>query len=160
MLASLFLAACAGTGTHSRYPEKNRRLPTLSTETAITLQEIAIHAMALVGTPYRYGGNTPDGGFDCSGLVNYVVNQAMRVQLPRSTMEMSAVGSELERAQLTAGDLVFFNTTGQPFSHVGIYVGDNQFVHAPSSGGTVRLDDMSKAYWTKRYAGARRLVSS
>ncbi|WP_273840063.1 C40 family peptidase, partial [Serratia marcescens] len=80
-------------------------------------------AMALVGTPYRYGGNTPDSGFDCSGLVRYVVQRAAAVNLPRTAAEMGRRGTALDRRDVASGDLVFFNTTGQPNSHVGIYVG-------------------------------------
>jgi len=123
------------------------------------LEEISIEAMALVGTPYRYGGNTPDSGFDCSGLVRYVVQRAASVNLPRTAAEMGRRGTSLERRDVASGDLVFFNTTGQPNSHVGIYVGQNRFVHAPATGGTVRLEDMTKSYWSSRYMGARRVVA-
>ncbi|NYS08469.1 C40 family peptidase [Ralstonia pickettii] len=123
------------------------------------LEEISIEAMALVGTPYRYGGNTPDSGFDCSGLVRYVVQRAAAVNLPRTAAEMGRRGTSLDRRDVASGDLVFFNTTGQPNSHVGIYVGQNRFVHAPATGGTVRLEDMTKSYWASRYVGARRVVA-
>lgn len=123
------------------------------------LEEISLQAMSLVGTPYRYGGNTPDAGFDCSGLVRYVVGRAASVSLPRTTEAMSGRGVALDRSQVASGDLVFFNTTGRPYSHVGIYVGQNRFVHAPASGGTVRLEDMGKSYWASRYDGARRIAN-
>ncbi len=123
------------------------------------LEEISIQAMSLVGTPYRYGGNTPDAGFDCSGLVRYVVSRAANVNLPRTTEAMGTRGTMLDRSEVASGDLVFFNTTGRANSHVGIYVGQNRFVHAPSSGGTVRLEDMGKPYWASRYNGARRVVA-
>lgn len=119
-----------------------------------------MQAMALVGTPYRYGGNTPDAGFDCSGLVRYVVARAANVTLPRTTAAMGARGTSLERRDVASGDLVFFNTTGRANSHVGIYVGQNRFVHAPATGGTVRLEDMTKSYWASRYNGARRVVAA
>lgn len=128
------------------------------TDPSAGLEEISIQAMSLVGTPYRYGGNTPDAGFDCSGLVRYVVARAANVNLPRTTEAMGTRGSSLSRSEVASGDLVFFNTTGRANSHVGIYVGQNRFVHAPSSGGTVRLEDMSKPYWASRYNGARRVV--
>lgn len=123
------------------------------------LEEVSIQAMSLVGTPYRYGGNTPDSGFDCSGLVRYVVLRAANVNLPRTTEAMGERGVSLERSQVASGDLVFFNTTGRANSHVGIYVGQNRFVHAPSTGGTVRLEDMTKSYWASRYNGARRVAA-
>lgn len=124
------------------------------------LEEISIQAMSLVGTPYRYGGNTPDSGFDCSGLVRYVVSRAANVNLPRTTEQMGQRGTSLDRSQVASGDLVFFNTTGRTNSHVGIYVGQNRFVHAPATGGTVRLEDMGKSYWASRYSGARRVVAA
>lgn len=114
-------------------------------------------AMLLVNTPYRYGGNTPEGGFDCSGLVHYVYRQvaAGAARLPRSTAQWAAATVPVDEAALQRGDLVFFNTTGRPFSHMGIYVGNGQFVHAPSSGGTVRRDALDSRYFGPRYLGAR-----
>jgi hypothetical protein len=121
-------------------------------------EEISIQAMSLVGVPYRWGGNTPDAGFDCSGLVHYVVQRAASVNLPRTTADMSARGTSIEPDDIAAGDLVFFNTTGRPHSHVGIYVGKLRFVNAPSTGGTVRLDYLTNPYWAKRFDGIRRVA--
>lgn len=121
-------------------------------------------AMLLVNTPYRYGGNTPEGGFDCSGLVHYVFGQLAQGtpaarRLPRSTAQWAAATVPVEEGRLQRGDLVFFNTTGRPFSHMGIYVGAGQFVHAPSSGGTVRKDSVDSRYFGPRYQGARRVFA-
>ncbi|MDO5290646.1 MAG: C40 family peptidase [Pseudomonadota bacterium] len=121
-------------------------------------------AMLLVNTPYRYGGNTPEGGFDCSGLVHYVFGQLAQgtpaaSRLPRSTAQWAAVTVPVDEGRLQRGDLVFFNTTGRPFSHMGIYVGAGQFVHAPSSGGTVRKDSVDSRYFGPRYQGARRVFA-
>ncbi|WP_454742036.1 C40 family peptidase [Cupriavidus necator] len=155
---ALLLAACA-----SSPPSRHSGLPRTPGKPMVDpsagLEEISIQAMSLVGTPYRYGGNTPDAGFDCSGLVRYVVSRAANVNLPRTTEAMGTRGSALDRSEVASGDLVFFNTTGRANSHVGIYVGQNRFVHAPSSGGTVRLEDMGKPYWASRYNGARRVVA-
>jgi NlpC/P60 family len=123
-------------------------------------EEVSIQAMSLVGVPYRWGGNTPDAGFDCSGLVRYVVARAARVDLPRTTSEMSLVGNSIEPDEVAPGDLIFFNTTGRPHSHVGIYVGGYRFVNAPSTGGTVRIDYISNPYWAKRFDGIRRVAST
>jgi hypothetical protein len=123
-------------------------------------EEVSIQAMSLVGVPYRWGGNTPDAGFDCSGLVRYVVARAARVELPRTTGEMSLVGNSIEPGEVAPGDLIFFNTTGRPHSHVGIYVGGYRFVNAPSTGGTVRIDYISNPYWAKRFDGIRRVAST
>ncbi|QTD44791.1 C40 family peptidase [Ottowia testudinis] len=119
-------------------------------------------AMLLVNTPYRYGGNTPEGGFDCSGLVHYVFGQvaAGGARLPRSTAQWAAVTVPVDEAALQRGDLVFFNTSGAAFSHMGIYVGGGQFVHAPSTGGTVRKDSVASRYFGPRYLGGRRVFAA
>ncbi|KFG92286.1 hydrolase Nlp/P60 [Burkholderia paludis] len=121
-------------------------------------EEISIQAMSLVGVPYRWGGNTPASGFDCSGLVRYVIGRAADVNLPRTTADMSGRGVSIEPDQVAPGDLIFFNTTGRPHSHVGIYVGKLRFVNAPSTGGTVRLDYLTNPYWAKRFDGIRRVA--
>ncbi|WP_213780883.1 NlpC/P60 family protein [Caballeronia sp. dw_276] len=122
-------------------------------------EEISIQAMSLVGVPYRWGGNTPEAGFDCSGLVRYVVDRAASVNLPRTTADMSSRGESIEPDEVAPGDLIFFNTTGRAHSHVGIYVGKLRFVNAPSTGGTVRLDYLTNPYWAKRFDGIRRVAA-
>lgn len=118
-------------------------------------------AMLVVNTPYRWGGNTPDGGFDCSGLVHYVFSDLRGAnRLPRSTAQWAAATVPVDEARLQRGDLVFFNTSGAPFSHMGIYVGQGQFVHAPSSGGTVRKERVASRYFAARYQGGRRVFSA
>jgi cell wall-associated NlpC family hydrolase len=119
--------------------------------------ELALSAIGLVGVPYRYGGSDPDTGLDCSGLVHYVVRNVLGVQLPRQSEAMSRTGVPVPRQALQPGDLVFFNTLGRPFSHVGVYLGDDQFVHAPTRRGRVRVEAMVLPYWARRYSGARRL---
>lgn len=121
--------------------------------------EVLIRALGLVGTPYRYGGNTPEGGFDCSGLVGFVFRDAAARSLPRTTsglvaMRAPAVGS----LELQPGDLVFFAPNGGNPSHIGIFVGEGRFVHAPSSGGTVRLDRLDMDYWRRSFVAARRVL--
>jgi len=119
---------------------------------------VLMRAISLVGTPYRYGGNTPEGGFDCSGLVAYVFRDVLDLRLPRSSRELAVVqGPPIAPDRLESADLVFFGTQ-QAVSHVGIYVGEGRFVHAPSSGGTVRLDALDGAYWRDHYSGARRVL--
>jgi cell wall-associated NlpC family hydrolase len=122
---------------------------------------VLLRAIGLVGTPYRWGGNTPDSGFDCSGLIGYVYRDAAGLQLPRTTREMNALSvPRVARQQLQSGDLVFFATGGGGrVSHAGIYVGEDRFVHAPSSGGTVRLDSLNDGYWQARYLDARRVLA-
>jgi cell wall-associated NlpC family hydrolase len=120
-------------------------------------RELVMQALGFLGIRYKYGGSSPDTGFDCSGLVRYVVNQAIGLALPRDARAISLLGSTIETAELQPGDLVFFNTMRKPFSHVGIYVGEQRFIHAPASGGTVELVNMTERYWQSRFDGARRL---
>ena len=112
-------------------------------------------ALLVINTPYTYGGNNPDGGFDCSGLVHYVMSAEGNKRLPRTTAQWAAASRPIDNAALQRGDLVFFNTSGARFSHMGIYVGDGKFVHAPSTGGTVRLQNLTDRYFAQRFTGAR-----
>ena len=116
----------------------------------------AQHARQLVGKPYRYGGASPSSGFDCSGLVQWSYAQAGR-KLPRSTDDQRAVADRIKVSELRRGDLIFFDQEGKKNSHVGIYVGNGEFVHAPSSGKRVRRDRLDAPYWSKHISEARRL---
>ncbi|BDM24377.1 C40 family peptidase [Pseudomonas sp. NPDC089428] len=122
--------------------------------------DVLMRAIGLVGTPYRWGGNTPDSGFDCSGLIGYVYRDAAGISLPRSTREMIVMRAPtVDINSLQSGDLVFFATGGgSQVSHAGIYVGEGRFVHAPRTGGTVRLDYLSNSYWSKAYLQAKRVI--
>lgn len=122
--------------------------------------EVVMQALANVGKPYRWGGSDPKVGFDCSGLVAHVYEDAVGLQLPRTSREMSRRGRRVARRELAAGDLVFFNTSRRSYSHVGIYIGRDRFVHAPSSGSLVRVERMSNRYWAQRYDGARRMLTA
>ena len=115
-------------------------------------------SLNFLGVPYRRGGTSPLAGFDCSGFVGKVFTDALGFGMPRTAAEMAQMGEQVNRSELKPGDLVFFNTMRRTFSHVGIYLGNNQFVHAPSSGGVVRVEDMRIGYWAVRYDGARRLL--
>ena len=121
------------------------------------MNELTEYALSLSGTPYRYGGTSPDSGFDCSGFVGHVYKQKLGKSLPRSSHEISRVGVPLKAGMLRPGDLVFYNTLNKPYSHVGIYLGDGQFIHSPSSGKAVSTVSMNETYWRKRYNGARRV---
>jgi cell wall-associated NlpC family hydrolase len=121
---------------------------------------LAIEAMSLVGIHYRRGGNSPEHGLDCSGLVRYVFKQSNDIDLPRTSVEMSRVGEQVDKKDLQPGDLVFFNTLRRTFSHVGIYLGDNKFIHAPTPGSAVRIESMDLKYWKARFNGARRVLES
>lgn len=121
------------------------------------MNELTEYALSLTGTPYKYGGTTPDSGFDCSGFVGHVFKHTMGKTLPRSSHEISRVGIAQKSGTLRPGDLVFYNTLNRTFSHVGLYLGDGQFIHSPSSGKVVAIVNMSEPYWQKRYNGARRI---
>jgi cell wall-associated NlpC family hydrolase len=124
----------------------------------IKTQTILAYAQSLIGIRYTAGGTLPDTGFDCSGFVRYVFNQAMKMQLPSTAKAMSVLGKTIPKDQLQAGDLIFFNTLKNSFSHVGIYIGHNQFIHAPSTGGVVRIDSVETAYWSTHFNGGQRLA--
>jgi cell wall-associated NlpC family hydrolase len=150
------LAACASDGPHGKIA------PVVPVgDFSPVAEDVLIRAIGLVGTPYRYGGNTPAAGFDCSGLIGFVYRDAAGLSLPRSTRELSSMRAPLvAHDALQPGDLLFFATLGgSAASHAGIYVGEQRFVHAPSSGGTVRLDSLSSAYWSKSYLNAKRVLA-
>lgn len=117
-------------------------------------------ALNYLGVKYHFGGSIPTKGFDCSGLVSYAAEKSLGLKLPRRSAEIAQHGQSIKRNDLQKGDLVFFNTSGKRYSHVGIYVGDNKFVHAPRTGAVVRVEDMTINYWKQRYNGARRLSSA
>jgi cell wall-associated NlpC family hydrolase len=125
---------------------------------AAALPDVALTALGLLGTPYRFGGSDPRTGFDCSGFVGYVFRHGQGLVLPRRSEEMGQAGTPVEPDNLQAGDLVFFNTLRRPFSHVGLYLGGDKFIHAPTTGGEVRIENMKDAYWARRYDGARRMT--
>ena len=124
--------------------------------------DVVVGALNMIGVRYRWGGNTPDSGLDCSGFVRYVFQDTLGMALPRRAEEMSRVGEKVRVSDLKPGDLVFFNTMRRTFSHVGIYIGDNKFVHSPSTGSTIRVDDLDEAATGKSasrvHAGSRRLT--
>ncbi|EGK72846.1 NLP/P60 protein [Methyloversatilis universalis FAM5] len=124
---------------------------------ADAVTDLVDSGLSLLGVRYRFGGNTPQSGFDCSGFVRHVFSDALGVLLPRTAVEMARVGETVPKEELQPGDLVFFNTLRRSFSHVGIYLGNNKFMHANSRGGGVRVDDMTGRYWAKRFNGARRI---
>ena len=122
--------------------------------------EALLQALLALGLDYRYGGNSPETGFDCSGLVAHVFREAYGIRLPQNARAQSEYGVRVSLAELRAGDLVFYNTLNRPFSHVGIYLGDGRFVHAPKTGAQVRVEPIRASYWMKRFDGARRIQST
>jgi len=121
------------------------------------MNELTEYALSLTGTPYKYGGNSPESGFDCSGFVGHVFKHKLGKSLPRSSNEISRMGTVQKAGMLRPGDLVFYNTLNKTYSHVGIYLGEGQFIHSPSSGKAVSIVNMDEPYWQKRYNGARRV---
>lgn len=144
LLAALTIAAVPGVASASPDPE--------------ALDSPRYHALLAVGARYHYGGSSPETGFDCSGLVTHVFERAWGLLLPRRVSEQATIGAPIRKiAELEPGDLVFYNTRNNPFSHVGIYLGDNRFIHAPRPGKRVRVDSVNNPYWKARFNGARRL---
>jgi len=159
-LAFLGSVICAGPAAASDWP-----LPATDTVGAyeaasvpsMDARDIIFYALSMVGINYRWGGSSPQTGFDCSGLVGHVFRQIAGLVLPRDSYALARIGKPVRLEDLRPGDLVFFNTMRRPFSHVGIYLGDRRFVHAPSTGKTVNVVDMTAPYWSRRFNGARRI---
>ena len=120
--------------------------------------ELVVNAMTFLGVPYKRGGTDASTGFDCSGFVRAIFEQTAGLVLPRKAVEQAAAAQKIDRADLQPGDLVFFNTMRRAFSHVGIYVGEGKFIHAPKPGAEVRVESLSVAYWARRFDGARRVA--
>ena len=147
----LLLAACS-----SLAPVRSPNLPAPPTAVA---NNVLIRAIGLVGTPYRWGGNTPESGFDCSGLVDYVFRSEAGLQLPRTSHAIAALDApKVARDDLQAGDLLFFGHRHR-VNHVAIYVGNGRFVNAPDKGGTVRLDHLDGYYWRDHFLFAKRVLT-
>lgn len=161
VLAGL-LAACGG-GQAVRPTAGGARMalppawPQVAPGDPAAANAVLMRALSLVGTPYRFGGNTPESGFDCSGLVGYVYRDMLGRALPRTTSELARLGPPVDPMAMATGDLVVFGPAGA-VNHVGIYVGEGRFVHAPSSGGTVRLDRLDGPYWREHFQGGRRVL--
>lgn len=160
VISSIFISSTivAGSAWAVDVPAQQQTKPTSKLQ-ALTdhASELALHAMGMLGIHYKYGGNTPEEGLDCSGLVNIIFREAWGKELPRTAKQLSREGERVEKTDLQPGDLVFYNTLRRSFSHVGIYLGDRKFIHAPSSGGQVRIESMDVDYWKKRFNGARRI---
>lgn len=150
---ALVLGGCSTAPSLVRGPGDMTVTPSLVSQQQA--EDVTIAAVGLVGTPYRYGGNTPQSGFDCSGLVDYVYETAAGIELPRTVSRLQYWGQPVSRDELRSGDLILFGRAGDA-THVGIYVGNASFVHAPSTGGTVRLDSLRSKYWSAQRVAFRR----
>ena len=160
LVSLVFLAACSSQAPIPAPAVQSKSPPIMSFNPMA--DDVLFRAIGLVGTPYVWGGNTPASGFDCSGLIGFVYNDVTGIRLPRTTTQMIQMkGQTVSRSKLRSGDILFFSTAGHGrVSHAGIYVGDGRFVHAPSSGGTVRLDSVNSTYWNNAYLQAKRVLSS
>ncbi|MGE0072269.1 MAG: C40 family peptidase [Thiomonas sp.] len=122
--------------------------------------DLVVNALSFLGVKYHYGGDTARSGFDCSGFVRYVYQETLGTVLPHSAAEQAREGEKIAESQLRPGDLVFFNTLRRAFSHVGIYIGNGQFIHSPRPGQSIRIENLDMPYWAKRFDGARRILTS
>ena len=148
------LAGCTSVKTSHNKPAKP--IPSLVNIQADGAgREVVMYALGLLETQYQFGGTNPEAGLDCSGLVMLVYKNALGIQLPRSAAEMAHAARPVSKARLQAGDLVFFKTSERSFSHVGIYLGDDKFIHAPSSRGKVRIESLANSYFAPRFEGGR-----
>ncbi len=151
-LLLVLMAACSSVQHEARHSFDKRHAVTLS---ANERGNVVMTALGLLDTRYTYGGSHPGMGFDCSGLVAYVFDQAAKQPLPHNTAAIAQVSKPISSRRLQAGDFVFFNTLNQPFSHMGIYIGNDEFINAPSSGGRVRIDSLKNPYFANRFESAR-----
>lgn len=162
-LFSLLLCAAGTTSAQEAIdvsaPAAEPAMSTLQTRHADGVSNMLSYAFKLIGVNYKYGGTQPSTGFDCSGYVSHVFRKVAGLSLPHNALAISRQGRTISMDELQPGDLVFFNTLRRSFSHVGIYIGDNRFVHAPSSGGGVEIVSMQDKYWMKRFNGARRVLT-
>ena len=155
---AIVLTACSSTHDSNKRGRNGYTKPPLNVTVGVgPNRTLAVYAMKYLGTPYRYGGSSPTEGVDCSGLAQWSAKQSLNLNLPRSTDQQSQFGDELSMSRMAAGDLIFFNTSSQPNSHVGIYLGDGFFVHSPSSNGVVRVESLNSPYWHPRMSMARRI---
>lgn len=156
----LIVIALTGCGSAPRAParayyEEPGRVDAMASNAG---REVAMYALMLLQTSYRFGGKNPEAGLDCSGMVTYVYWEAAGIHLTGNAASLAREGRQVGISGLRAGDLVFFNTLGRPFSHVGIYLGGSEFIHAPNSRGRVRVDKLSNPYYAKRFETARTLL--
>ncbi len=151
---SVWLAGCAAPTPKPDVTASYARAPLSPAERSEALLQVVL----ALGTEYRYGGDSPQTGYDCSGLVAHVFEQAWGIRLPHSARAQSEAGRPVSLAELQPGDLVFYDTQHRPYSHVGIYVGDGRFVHAPKTGARVRVESLHSRYWSNRFDGARRIA--
>ena len=155
MLAlALITAGCASTPSSPSY--STRMAPKITFQERDHASEVVMYAMGLMGVDYHFGGSNPESGLDCSGMVSYIFDQALGMKLPHNAAQIAQLGQNIPLTDLQPGDLVFFNTQNRPYSHVGIYIGDGRFVHAPSSAsGKIMISSLKSSYYARHLEAAR-----
>jgi cell wall-associated NlpC family hydrolase len=154
-LAFLTLAVVLAAACSSPSPRSVASAGTIAQPISEKGNEVALYALGLIDTGYRFGGKNPEAGLDCSGMVSYIYGQAAGLRVQGSAADLARSGKPVDPVSLRPGDLVFFNTRNHPYSHVGIYVGDARFIHAPSNNGRVRIDRLNDRYYAQRFEAAR-----
>ncbi|MFC3532197.1 C40 family peptidase [Vogesella facilis] len=158
LLLAVIVTACSTSQPPARKAKAPARTVTLSSLQADGVgREILFYTMSMLDIDYQFGGSNPEAGLDCSGLVAYIYKNAAGVSLPHNAAQIASLARPVGNGQLRVGDLVFFNTQGRAFSHMGIYIGDGKFVHAPRSNSTIRVERLDNSYFAARYEGARTL---
>lgn len=158
LLSILVLSACSSTPSRPKVPYSNSKsLSNIQADGAG--REVVMYALGLLDVSYQFGGNNPEAGLDCSGMVSFVFKNAVGAVLPHNAAQIAGLARPVATDQLQAGDLVFFNTLGRSFSHMGIYLGDGRFIHSPSSKGKIRVESMSNPYFAQRFEGGRSLLA-
>ena len=160
VLAVALVAACSSSPRRSWPPSSSTSEARFELSRPEQREQIVLSAFSLLDTGYLFGGRNPEAGLDCSGMVSYVVEQVSGQRLPHNAAQIASRTRPISRDELEAGDLVFFNTQGRAHSHMGIYIGDGRFIHAPSSRGKVRVERMDNRYFAARLDGARSLLGA
>lgn len=155
LILLFWLGACA---QHRDIKPKADQAP-VSTHSEAGASEVVLYALGLLNIHYQFGGSNPDAGLDCSGMTAYIYREAVGVKLPHSALQQSQLGIAVNKNNLAPGDLVFFNTNGKSISHVGVYIGEGKFVHAPSTNGQIKITKLSDRYFSSRYEMARRILN-
>lgn len=158
--AAALLAACSSPPPlrqHGRAPSRPQYLGLSHLQADGAGREILMYTLSLLDVGYQFGGSNPEAGLDCSGMVSYIYQNAVGVKLPHNAARIASLSRPIPADQLRVGDLVFFNTLNRPFSHMGIYIGDGKFVHAPRSNSVIRVDRLDNSYFSARFEGGRTL---
>lgn len=153
LILLVFLSACS-----TPEPRRNAfisRKPVIALQDESKRSDVVMYAFGLISVDYRFGGNNPESGLDCSGMVSYIYQNSLGLKLPHNAAQIAGLGREINGADMRPGDLVFFNTQNRPFSHVGIYIGDGRFIHAPHTNGKIEVSSLKNRYFAQHFESAR-----